>query len=193
MLTQCSRQFVLPMQHLWTLLAVLSTCSFISASCCYCKKRHWEQEFCVHVFMCLRVYANARLQALCWEANNKLSCWLLICMDKRSRNESHNASYLVHHLKEAATSVSHLQVSPWQAWAFVLKSWNNKVIQRWQTCTHAQPTTPHLLNIHYSPPLSCREKTAMRLQSQSRLDHMAASFHVHCRWFHMAHKCEIGE
>ena len=59
--TQCSRQFVLPLQHLWTLLAALSTCSFTSASCCYCKKRHWEKELCVHVFMCCHVYVNARL------------------------------------------------------------------------------------------------------------------------------------
>lgn len=128
MLTQCSRQFVLPLQHLWTLLAVLSTCSFISASCCYCKKTHWEKDFCVHLFMCLCVYVNARLQVLCRGGNNKLSCWLLICMDKRSHNEPHNVSYLVHHLKQGAMSVSHrhFEVSLWQAWAFVLKSWTIK-------------------------------------------------------------------
>lgn len=126
MLMQCSRQFVLPLQHLWTLLAVLSTCSFMSASCCYCKKKTLRERVlrvCIYVFVC--VYVNARLRALCREANNKLSCWLLICMDKRSHNEPHNASYLVHHLKQAAMSVSHrnFQVSPWQARAFVLKSW----------------------------------------------------------------------
>lgn len=67
---------------------------------------------CIYVFVCVCV--NARQQALCREANNKLSCWLLICMDKRSHNEPHNVSCLVHHLKEAAMSVSHrnVQVSP---------------------------------------------------------------------------------
>lgn len=76
------------------------------------KKVIEKKEFCVYVFVC--VYVNARLQALCRDANNKLSCWLLICMDKRSHNEPHYAIYLVHHLKEAAVSVTHknLQVSP---------------------------------------------------------------------------------
>lgn len=128
MLMQCSQQFVLPLQHLWTLLAVLSTCSFISASCCYCKKRHWGKEFCVHVFMCLYVCICDCACSSPLSGSYKLSCWLLICMDKRNHNEPHNASYLVHHLKEAAMSVSHrnFQVSPWQAWAFVLKSWTIK-------------------------------------------------------------------
>ena len=79
---------------------------------------------------------------------------------------------------------------------FCLEVWNNEVIQRWQTCKHAQRTTPHLLNIHYSPPHSSREGGNSHELDRAKpgWTEWTASFHVLCCcWFHMAHKCEIGE
>lgn len=95
MLMQCSLQVVLPLHHLWTLLAVVSTRSFISASCCYCKRRH-RRLVCECICLCVSVWLRAHscLRFFCLGAYNKLSCWLLICMDKRSHNEPHGASDL---------------------------------------------------------------------------------------------------
>lgn len=83
------------------------------------------------------------------EVNNKSQCWLMICVDKISCNEPHNASCSVPHLKKASTSVSHTNCVTRPG--FCLQLWNNGARQRWWTCTHAQPATTRWLNIHHSP------------------------------------------
>lgn len=57
--------------------------------------------------------------------------------------------------------------------------------------THNPASVKHSL---FSSVILQREN-CHELQSQTRLDQVAAPFHVHCCWsrFHMAHKCEIGE
>jgi len=124
MLMRCSQWLVLLLQHLWTPMAVVSAHSFISASCCYCKMRHWKKDFGAYVVMFLCMFMYACLQPFAEKLENKLSCRLLISIDKRRHNKPHNVSHLGCHSKQAVMSVNqrNFQVSSWQARAFVLKS-----------------------------------------------------------------------
>lgn len=130
---QCSQQFALPWHHLWTLLAVLSTCSLYQPPAATVK-RDTERKSFECMYLCVCVYVNAHPQTLCREANNKLSC-RLICIDKGRHNLSS--------LKEAAMTVTHrkaCRMSPsWSLYRLM-----TDMVTHW---THNTALLKHLITV----------------------------------------------